>query len=76
MLQVKPQTPASQTAVPLAGTLHSTPQVLQFRRSLFRSTQALPHLVKVALHVTPQTPPAHCATPFVTGGQPLSQAPQ
>lgn len=76
VLQTKPQPPALQVAVPLAGAVQALPQLPQLFGSVAVAMQALPHFVYPLSQAKPQAPDAQVGLPFAGSGQTLPQAPQ
>jgi hypothetical protein len=68
-LQLIPQTPATQVAVPLDGVGHTCPQLPQLLVSEPGLTHEPPQLVNPALQAIPHTPPEHVAVPLAVAGQ-------
>jgi hypothetical protein len=75
-LQLAPHTPASHTAMPLAGASQTLPHVLQFCASVVKLTQAEPHKAKPGAQVRPHFPSSHTALPLAGMGHAMPHWPQ
>jgi hypothetical protein len=74
--QLAPHTPASHTAMPLAGASQTVPHTLQFWASVAKLTQAEPHKAKPSAQVRPHLPASHTALPLVGMGHAMPHSPQ
>jgi hypothetical protein len=76
LLQVEPQTPPLQTAIPSAGASQTSPHPPQFEISFLVSMQLSSQAVNPLLQLNPQLPPRQTALPSAGASQRASQAPQ